>query len=845
MAVPNKLTSGLADGLWVVGLAYKQMLRMLAAGELRVMLAALVLAVTATTAVGFFTDRIQASLQSQGNVLLGGDLALLSDHALLPDYRQHALALGLQATHTTEFPSMVLRGEASQLAQIKAVSAPFPLRGDLLISAQWHGAGQVAASVPQVGTVWLDPRLASQLNAQVGSQIALGEAEFKVAAILQKETSRGGDMFNFAPRLMMNAQDLAATQLIQFGSRIQYQLLVAGDVAAVAEYKTWLQASMQRGQRLQDVASARPEMKSALEKAQQFLGLASMVSVVLALVAMFLASLPYVQKSLDAYALMRCFGASQALITRILLIQTLLIAVLGSVLGCLLGYGLQLGLSRLAAQLFVQDLPVATWQPLWLGMLSGLAATVSVLWPHLLQMREVPALRILRREAAPLQPITLWRYLPIVVFLAAMMLWHAGHIKIALLGIAGLLALLLLVGLIAWGVNRSLLSLPRQYTQIWRIGLAGLKRRPVMAAAQVTGISLGLMAILLLSLVRGDLLHNWQSTLPVDAPNRFVINIQKQQLAAFKDFLAVSHTQNVDVFPMVKGRLLAINQKPMDTHQYQDERARRLAEREFNLSWAQDLPKDNQILQGQWWQKNASGQPQISLEKGLAEALHLKLGDVLSYDIGGSHVDLKVTSIRKVEWDRMRANFFAMTPPQVLDNYAGSYIASFYLPVGQEESLNGLLKQFSNLTVIDVAAILQQVRGIIEKMSYALQYVFAFSLLAGMAVLYAALLATRDERIQEATLLRVLGASRWQVSIAMLSEFFAIAFIAAFIASLIANVLAYFVSVQVLDIPYGFNLGLNFAVFISALICVPLFAWLGMRSMLNRPPHTLLNAAAT
>jgi len=829
-------------------LALRQLRSLWAAGEVRVLLVALVLAVAATTSVGFFTDRIQSSLQSQGNILLGADLVISADHQLAARFSEEAKRRGLTDIRAIEFASMVLKADASQLAEIKAVESGFPLRGDLTVSQQQHGGGRVAHSVPAPGQVWIEPRLAQLLGLKVGDTVDVGERTFGIEAILQREPSRGGDMFSIAPRLLMNIADVPSTKLIQFGSRVKYQLLVAADsdeadIDEVKNFSAWAKPQLQLGEKLEDTSTARPEMKSALEKAQQFLGLSAMVSVILAMVAMFLASLPYVQKSLDTYALMRCFGASRRLITQILLFQTLLIALIGSLVGCLLGFAAQQGLAVLAGRLFLETLPSPGWLPAVGGLLAGFSTMLAVVWPHLLRLRDVPALRILRRDLGDKHTADWTSFLPALLVLAALVFWHAGNPRLAGAALAGLLGLVVVNGLLAMLGARLLQNIPNNGIGAWKLGLAGLKRRPLIAVAQVMGVSLGLMALILLALVRGDLLQNWQASLPADAPNRFVINIQPEQVSGVQDFFKGAAIANAEVYPMVRGRLVEINQKPLEPGQFKEDRAQRLSEREFNLSWAASMQTDNQLVSGRWWQQEEHGKPLLSLEQGLADALKLKLGDKLTFDIAGSRITLEVSSLRKVEWDSMRANFFAVTPPGVLNDFPASYITSFHLPLGEDERLNQLNRQFPNLTVIDVAALMEQVRGIMQKMTYGIEYVFGFSLLAGMAVLYAALVATREERVQETTLLRVLGASRLQVTLATLVEFLCIGLLAAVVASIAANALAYYISTYLLDIPFRFNVQLSAFALVGSVLLVPLIAWVGTMKFLNMPPRHLLNGS--
>jgi putative ABC transport system permease protein len=832
-------------------IAWRQFRSLWSSGEIRVLLFALILAVTATTSVSFFTERIKSSMQTQGNVLLGADLVVNSDHALPPAYLAEAQRRQYQTTQALEFSSMVLKGERSELAEIKAVRAGYPLRGHLTISKQSTTSAKAeptSADIPAPGTVWMEPRLAQKLALTIGDEISLGDSQFTVAAFVLQEPSRGGDMFSIAPRLFMNSADVPATNLVQFGSRVKYQLLVAANLdgaavnQAMEDYAEWLKPQLARGERVDDIRSARPEMRNALNKAQQFLGIASMVGVILAMVAMLLASIPYVQKSLDAYALMRCFGATKKLITQILLYQTLLLALVGSVIGCVLGFAAQYGLAILAGRLFVETLPAAGWMPVFLGLATGFATLLTVVWPQLMRLRAVPALRILRQDLEGNVRMNVIVFIPAFLVLAGLVFWHAGDIKLAGIVFAALLALVVVAGLLALVGLRIVKSFSVQNFGVIKLGLMGLRRRPILTIAQVVGLSMGLMAILLLAFVRNDLLKNWQSSLPADAPNRFVINIQADQIPGINQVLTANAIQHADIFPMVRARLQAVNGKPLNIEDYKDDRAKRLAEREFNLSWAAQMQADNELVAGQWWRAEDAGKPLLSLEQGLAETLNLKLGDKLTYDVAGTQLDLTISSLRKVEWNSMHVNFFAVTPPKVLNDYAANYLTSFHLPAGKEEALNQLVRKFPNLTIINVAAVMEQIQSLISKMSYAIEFVFGFSLLAGLAVLYAALMATREERVRESTLMRVLGASRKQVVLAMLVEFLCIGILASIVANIFTNVAAYYLATLVLDMEYQFNAWLSVQALLAAIVLVPFSAWLVARNQFNQPPRALLQS---
>ena len=828
-------------------LAWTQTHHLWRAGALRVLVFALVLAVVAITAVGLFTKRVESALSQQGALLLGGDLVVLADHEIPEKLVRLASQYHLAAVKTYEFPSMVMAGDGGQLAEIKAVQTGFPLRGDVTLGQSAEDAGAVVNKAPNAGDIWIEPRLANLLQVQVGDTLAVGEKQLRIAAILQREPSRGGDMFSFAPRVMMQAEDLPETKLIQYGSRVKYQLLLAGAPNDVDAYHAQIKSQLGRGERVQDLRNARPEIKLALDKAEQFLGLSAMVSVILAMVAMLLSSQPYIKQSLDAFALMRCFGATQNTVLFVLLWQTLLIAFLSAVLGIGLAYLAQTGMAQMAGHLFVGTLPAVSFAPVWVGFAASLVMMVAVVMPHAWQMRKHSAMNILRRETL-MQPMSAKvKFLPAALTMMVMVFWQAQDANIAIATIVAMLVMCLLLMAFTYALlqmAKMLISVragSRTFMTLV-IGVQGLKTRLGLSTMQMLGFSMGLTVLLLLALVRSDLIRNWQASLPADAPNRFAINIQPQQVEGIEQFFNQQAIADATVFPMVKGRLVSINAQAIRAEQWADERAKRLAEREFNLSWASEMQADNKLVSGEWWTPEAHGKPFLSLEQDLAKTLGIKLGDTLTFDVAGVALKLTVTSLRKVDWDTMRANFFAVTPPGVLEGYSASYITSFHLPLGAETQLNQLVKQYPNLTVIDVAALMQQVRGIMQRMSTTVEYVFMFSLLTGLAVLYAALVATRDERVAEATLMRVFGASRRQVSLAYFTEFLCIGLIAALMATVIANSLAYYISTHVLEIPFQFNLTLALLTILLATAAIPMAAWLGLRGYLNIPPRQLLNS---
>lgn len=824
-------------------LALRWLIREWRAGELGVLLVALSIAVAAVTTVGFFTSRVQSALNAQANQLLAADLVIIADHALPEALRVRARAEGLRHADTTSFPSMAAHGDKLQLVEIKAIGGGYPLRGELLTSSTLFGAGELTRQAPAPGTAWADARLMQLLNLPLGGQLKVGNLALTVERVIVKEPDRAGDFFNIAPRLMVNPADLPRSGLIQEGSRVGYRLLLAGEPAQVKRFRHWAEAQLARAERIEGIEDARPEMRTALERSQRYLGLAALVSAILAAVAVALASRRFVGRHLDSCAMLRCLGASQATIARLYLTQFVLLGLIASVLGVLFGYLGQEALVALLKGRILSDLPAPSLLPMLEGLVVGMLLLIAFGLPPLMHLQRVPTLRVLRRELGAPSGAG-WASYALGLAVVCGLLWYrAGDPWLGAYVLGGLAGVTLVSGLIAWVALAVLQRMRGHAHGIWFYGLANVGRRRASSIAQIVAFSLGLMALLLLTLVRGDLLDSWKASLPPDAPNRFVINIQPDQLDAVRRFFASRDLGDVHFYPMVRGRLTAINGRPVQGKEYADERTRRLVEREFNLS-AGDTPRaDYQFTAGRWWQPGET-LPQFSVEQGIAERVGIRLGDTLTYDVAGSTVEGRVTSLRKVAWDSMRVNFFVIAQPAMLRNAPTSHITAFHLPVGKEMVLNELARDFPNLTIIDVSAIMNDIRATMERVSQAVEFVFLFTLIAGLVVLYAAVVSTRDERVHEAAVMRVLGAARRQLNRARWIEFTVIGGIAGVVAATGAAVTAYVLATRVLGLPYVFNpalFGIGIAVGAAGIALAGLAATRGMAST---PPWGVLRRLA-
>jgi putative ABC transport system permease protein len=809
-------------------------------GELYLLAAALALTVAAMTAVAFFGDRVERAMQRQGGELIAADLAVDDGHPIPPAFADQVRDLGLASTTTLEFPSVVLAGEATQLVQVKAAGTGYPLRGQLRVQADSGVPDEEAAGGPSPGEVWAEARLLPLLGLETlagqGAEIALGETRLRLTKILAYEPDRGANLVQLAPRLLVNAADIPATGLVTPASRVRYRLLVAGDAAKVTDFRAWAQQGrLPPTAQLLDPEHARPELAAAIAGASRFLRLATLVTLLVAGAAIALASRRLVERQTDAVAVMRCLGAPQHLLTRVFVLRLLAFGIAVSLVGALLGYAAQQGLVALAGDLFAQDLPPPSAAPIAVGLVTGLVALLGFALPPLVQLARVTPLRALRRDLGTPRASVLGASLAAAAALALLIWWQAGDAQLALRLLAGLGGTLLgLTGAVVVLVRLAAWFQPRT-RGVWRLGLAGLTRRPAGAVLQVAGFGVGVLALLLLAVVRVDLLQAWQEGLPPDAPNRFLINIQPQDVAPLRDFLTAQGLADSGVLPMVRGRLTRIGDRAVDPDAYPDPRAQRLAAREFNLSYAEHPQSDNQVVAGRWWAP-ADPEDQFSVEEGLAKTLGVRLGDRLTFWVSGHEVSAQVTSLRRVRWDSFNVNFFVVSPPGLLGAEAASYVTSFHLPPGRAAVMADLQRRLPAVTPLDVDALLGQVRQVMDRGASAVEYVFLFTLAAGLLVMLAGIQATLAQRRGEHAVLRALGASRRTLLAALAVEFTVTGLLAGLLGSAFAELTAWLLAGQVFDLEFAFNPKLWILGVLGSAGLIGLAGTLATYPLLVRPP---------
>jgi putative ABC transport system permease protein len=831
--------------LWLPRLAARMARRDWRGGELRLLAAALVIAVAAVSSVGFFVDRVHQGMQRDAAQVLGGDAALESDRPIDAAWPRQAAAWGLQDARILSFPSMALSGrdaDASTLVGVKAVSAGYPLRGVLRID---EGQGPRAArGIPAPGSAWVEAELLRSLGLQLGQSIRLGHVALRVSALVVAEPDRRLQVLGFAPRVLLNEADLAASGLVQPASRVSYRWTVAGTPDAVARLVAWLRPQLGRGQHLETLDEGQPDLQKNLERAQRFLGLVALVTVLIAAVAVGSAARRYARRRLDTCALLRCFGLAQREIAQIFFWEFLYVGLAASIAGVLAGLALHQVLLRELGSFLQGQTPWPSLVPAAQGIFCGLVLLLGFGLPPVEQLRRVAPLRVLRQDVGAPAAGTVLAYLAGAAGFAVLLFWTAGNARLGAIVGGGFLGGVALFAGVARGALRALQALRGERWQrlpvAWRYAAAALQRRPAASVAQIVALAMGLMALLLLAIVRGDLVDQWRGQAPPQAPNRFFINIQPDQVAAIAARLRAAGLPEAALEPMVRGRLVAVDGRAIGPASFEDERTRNLVEREFNLSYRDDAPAHNRIVQGHWL---APGAQELSIEEGIAQRLHIGLGQRLRFDIAGQTVEATVSSLRAVDWDSMRVNFFVIMNPPLLRDMPQTFITSFRLPAGEAQLVPGLVRDFPNLTVIDTDQVLGQVRGLLDQLVDAVQFLSAFALAAGVLVLYTALAASHEERLRESALLRALGAARRQLAGAQAAEMALVGLLAGLLAAGGAAAIAWAMAHYAFDFAFRVPVWLVPAGVVAGVGAALLGGWAGLRRILQAPPLQSLRDA--
>ncbi|MGP4956127.1 ABC transporter permease [Pseudomonas helleri] len=744
----------------LLSLALRQLLRDARAGELRVLFFAVLVAVAASTAIGYFGARLNGAMVLRATEFLGADLVLEGSSPAREEQIRVGNELGLKHAQIVEFSSVIATDNGIQLSSIKAADDASPLRGQLKSAAQPYGEEQPGGG-PKSGQAWVEPRLLTALDLKVGDDIDVGSKTVKITRVLTYEPDRAGNFYSLTPRVLINLDDLQATGIVQPGSRVSFRELWRGEAPALQSYRDVIQPGLEANQRLLDGRDGNQQIGGALGKAERYLNMASLVAVLLAGVAVALSATRFANRRFDASALLRCLGLSRRETLWLFSLQLAMLGLLASVTGALLGWLAQLGLFALLHDLLPNDVPPGGVMPALAGMGTGLVALAGFALPPLAALGRVPPLRVLRRDILPI-PASTWTVYGAALLALGLIMWRMSLdlvLTFALLG-GGVIAALILGGLLLLGLKGLRRGLARASLP-WRLGLGQLLRQPLAAAGQALAFGLILLSMALIALLRGELLDTWQNQLPKDAPNYFALNILPTDKDAFGARLHELQAQAAPIYPVVPGRLISINGEPVQEIVTKDSSGDKAVQRDLSLTWAADLPEGNELTAGQWWSAQPpQGVPGVSVEAKVAESLKLKLGDHLVFTVAGVNREAQVTSLRSINWDNFQPNFFMIFQPGTLQDLPTTYLTSFYLAPGHDTQIIELSRSFPAVTILRIDALLEQLRSILAQVTIAIEYVLLFVLAAGMTVLFSGLQSTLDERIRQGALLRALGAER-------------------------------------------------------------------------------------
>ena len=817
--------------------------RELRSGEVLVLLVAVGLAVAALTAVGFLTDRIGKAVARQANEVLAADLRLRSQAPVPDEWRELAAEYNLQTADTLSFPSVVFRGDDNALSTIKVVSELYPLRGAVRVADELFGEQREVDGIPAPGEVWADGALLARVGADVGDVLEIGELRLKVSAVLTYRPDQSIGFASLAPTVILNIADIDASGLIGEGSRVRYALLVAGEASNVAAFNEEIQGILPDEIRVRSQEESSERAYSAADRAQRFLSLTAVISLLLSAVAVAMSARRFAQRRMDTVALMKSLGATQGFVITVSLVQLMLLGVLGVVAGSVTGYLAEELLARVLADLLAGTLPGTGLRPVVLASGSALVLMLGFALPSMIQLRNTPPLRVLRHDAMPPAPSRLLVAGLSLAAVAALLYRSVGDARMLLILVGGIIVIAGALYLVGRGLVAVIGRARSGVGVAWRYGLANVARRGRDSAVQVVAFGLGITVLLLLTIVRTDLLEGWRASLDENAPNHFLINIQPHEVDAVGSLFAENGIEAPTFTPLVRARMTTINDESVKDREYPNRDGEWLANREANLSWSAALSSSNDIVDGEWWPADYAGPPLASIEEEAAMNAGLTLGDRLRFTVAGRDVEAEIASIRKVNWDSFQPNFFIVLSPGALDGMPTTFISSMRIPDEKQPMLIGLMRAHPSISVIDLGAILEQVRGIIEKASLAVQAVFLFTLAAGVAVLFAAVQSTIDERRFESAMLRALGARRRTVFAGVMAEFAALGAAAGVLASAGASVLAALVAVQLFDLPYEFNPVIWIAGVGAGILVVCISGFFAARGAVNAAPVDVLRGA--
>ena len=812
----------------IASLIFKLFARDWRSGELKVLIAALFVAVAAISSINFFSDRVEIALMEETSRFIGADLQITGPREAEEAWLQEAENRGLEIGRSLLFATVSSTETEFQLSNVRAVDTSYPLKGNLNLTKA-DGSITPVNTKPEAGNVWVDSRLIQQLDAKIGDLVEVGVAEFEIAGVIESEPGRGGGLLNFLPRLVMNMEDVEKAQVIQPGSRVSWEYHFVGSREEIESYSAWYKDNSNSTWRQVGAKNGVPRIERTLDRAESFLGFASLASLILAGIAIAMVANRYSEHHFDHAAILRCLGCTQKDVLTIYGVNLLLIGVTTSILGAMAGFLIHLGLVELMASLLPPNLPLPSIQSFFVAIATGVCALVGFALPALIRLGEVAPLRVLRKDLTPVGLTSYATYIITFLTLALVMWWQIGQIKLVANVLGGGIIVALVFGLFAQGFLKLGLLIGRTSSGASYFGVKQVARHASAARIQVLAFGLSMLIMILVTLLRTDLLDTWQAKLDMDTPNHFIVNLEVNEKDLVEKFFDEQDIRHAGLFPMIRSRVIL------------PETATREISREVNISWAFDVPAHNSLEEGEWApEQTASGLPAMSLERGFAASRNIQMGDIIEFKTGGFEYQGEVTSFRSVKWDSFKPNFLIIFTSDAIKDLPAEWMTSFYLAAEQKPLLSEMNELYPAATLIELDAIMNQVQRIIDQVSIAVEYVLLFVMLAGLMVLLASVQASMDVRNFESTILRTLGAKKKYLRKALVSEFGLIGLLAGLMAAVGTELTAFGLYRYVFDLPFEGHPWVWVTGPVFGLVIITTSGYMASRGILKQSPMVSL-----
>jgi len=887
----------------LIGLASRLLWRDWRSGELRLLFLALVMAVTSVSGIALFTDRLEKALLLESANMLAADRVLGSGKVLPDEILNEAQTRGLRTASTLSFTSMAFSDSGNMLVSAKAVSDTYPLRGDVIIADAPFIRGAPIQSGPQPGEVWLESRALPALGLEVGDSVYVGEAELTVSKIIIAEPDRsgGGMVDNAGPRLMLHLDDVAKTNVVQLGSRVSYRFLFAADeLLALDEFETWVDAEYEGEYRLRDVRDESEEVSEALSRAESFLLLGSLFAVLLAGVAIALTAKRYSERHYDYVAILKTFGCTSPQIGFIYLWIQALLAIVAVVVGSVLGWGVHHIILRALQTVITVELPAAGFEPFVVGAMTAVICLLSFALPPLLALRETPPLRVLRKDISQQKVGANVPYVFGIGGTIGLVYWYSQDAVLTSVLVVAVASIAILLSGLSFLLLSSSSAVGMRAGSAWKLAMSAARRRRKQNVLQVMVFSVTIMSLLILGLLRTDLIADWQAQLPENTPNHFMMNISQPQIAGIEEFFEENGVQGNAFYPLISARVTKVNGATPDPQEdlnsdaergtlaggggddAEEESAKgaarvglsvgygqgetnaagagassgkeaseseagdepeegevrgRLSRRQ--VTWAAELPADNRVTGGEWWEANV--EPGfVSIEQDYADWLDIELGDVIEFEINAQTVSAEVSSFRSVRWDNMQPNFFIIFSPGTIDHLGATFLSTALMEREQKILLNELVQRFPTIVVIEIDALIEQIQNIIAQVTSAIELISVLVLVCGALVLLACVNATLDERFYENAILRTLGAGKRLIMTSLLIEFASIGLMAGLVATLGAEASLYYLQEQVFEQEFALHYWVWLAGPLAGMIIIGGLGVNSTRGVVNISPLNVL-----